>query len=108
MTIQSCAGRSCNIKKKGKEKAVKLKEVNINSERYFKSKIRATQKIESISKSDIEFQNFQNTADLLQNSGSLAVQKSQQGGGSPIIRGFEANRILLLIDGVRMKGPLPP
>src|SRR6185436_8143439 len=30
------------------------------------------------------------------------VQKSQLGGGSPVIRGFEANRILLVIDGVRM------
>ena len=29
------------------------------------------------------------------------MQKSQQGGGSPVIRGFESNRILLLIDGVR-------
>ena len=38
----------------------------------------------------------------LGNSGTLAVQKSQQGGGSPIIRGFESSRILLLVDGVRM------
>jgi hemoglobin/transferrin/lactoferrin receptor protein len=30
------------------------------------------------------------------------VQKSQQGGGSPVIRGFEASRILLAVDGVRM------
>jgi hemoglobin/transferrin/lactoferrin receptor protein len=51
---------------------------------------------------DIEFQNFQNTADVLSNSGSLFVQKSQQGGGSPSIRGFEASRVLLLVDGVRM------
>ena len=30
------------------------------------------------------------------------IQKSQQGGGSPMIRGFATNRILLVVDGVRM------
>lgn len=44
----------------------------------------------------------QTTADLLMSSGEIAVQKSQLGGGSPILRGFEANKVLLVIDGVRM------
>ncbi|MGL5318070.1 MAG: TonB-dependent receptor plug domain-containing protein, partial [Bacteroidales bacterium] len=43
-----------------------------------------------------------NMADLIESSGSLSLQKSQQGGGSPMIRGFEASRILLMIDHVRM------
>lgn len=55
-----------------------------------------------ISAAQIDFQNFQSTADVLSNSGSLFVQKSQQGAGSPSIRGFEASRVLLLVDGVRM------
>lgn len=42
------------------------------------------------------------TADLLSGEGLLAVQKSQLGGGSPSIRGFEASRVLLSVDGVRM------
>jgi len=47
--------------------------------------------------------NFQaNTGDVLINSGAVFVQKSQQGGSSPVIRGFEASRILLMVDGVRM------
>jgi hemoglobin/transferrin/lactoferrin receptor protein len=44
----------------------------------------------------------QSTADLLEKSGNVFVQKSQMGGGSPVIRGFEASRILLVVDGVRM------
>lgn len=44
----------------------------------------------------------QTTADILAQSGLLEVQKSQQGGGSPSIRGFEASRILLVVDGVKM------
>jgi hemoglobin/transferrin/lactoferrin receptor protein len=42
------------------------------------------------------------TADLLSKNGNVFVQKSQFGGGSPVLRGFEANRILLIVDGVRM------
>ena len=58
--------------------------------------------VAAITATQIDFQNFQSTADVLSNSGSLFVQKSQQGGGSPSIRGFEASRVLLLVDGVRM------
>jgi hemoglobin/transferrin/lactoferrin receptor protein len=51
--------------------------------------------------------NYQaNCADVLINSGSVFVQKSQQGGGSPIIRGFEASRILLMVDGIRMNNAI--
>lgn len=45
-------------------------------------------------------------AELLWSTGSVLVQQSQQGGGSPIIRGFEANRILLVVDGVRMNNAI--
>lgn len=47
-----------------------------------------------------------NTADVLINSGALFVQKSQQGGGSPVIRGFEASRVLLMVDGIRMNNAI--
>lgn len=80
----------------------KLNEVKIESQRYTKSTRVASQHIESINQKEIEFGNFQTTAEMLSNSGKLFVQKSQQGGGSPVIRGFESSRILLLVDGVRM------
>ena len=35
-----------------------------------------------------------------------SIQKSQGGGGSPILRGFEANRVLLVVDGVRMNNAI--
>ena len=50
---------------------------------------------------DIEKINTFNTADLLFANG-IQVQKSQMGGGSPVIRGFEASRIVLVVDGVRL------
>ncbi|HRY32165.1 MAG TPA: TonB-dependent receptor [Bacteroidales bacterium] len=42
------------------------------------------------------------TADLLMLTAGIPVQKSQQGGGSPNLRGFEANKVLLILDGIRM------
>ena len=54
----------------------------------------------------IGFEAASTSADLLQRTGSIHVQKSQPGGGSPNIRGFEANRILLVIDGVRMNNAI--
>ena len=50
--------------------------------------------------------NAQTSADALKASSGITIQKSQLGGGSPIIRGFEANRVLLVIDGVRMNNAI--
>jgi hemoglobin/transferrin/lactoferrin receptor protein len=50
--------------------------------------------------------NQSSTADVLANSGNVFVQKSQLGGGSPIIRGFETNKVLLVVDGVRMNNAI--
>lgn len=79
-----------------------LNEVIVHSKKINKSKLFISQKTDVITQKEIEFQNFQNTADLIANSGTAHVQKSQQGGGSPTLRGFEASRILLLVDGIRM------
>ena len=59
-------------------------------------------KITSISVQEITLKNPQTTADLLATSGEVFIQKSQQGGGSPMIRGFATNRLLITVDGVRM------
>jgi len=67
---------------------------------------KTSQEIKVLPKHFIKFQQAQTTADLLQSSGSVFVQKSQQGGGSPVLRGFEANRICLVIDGVRMNNAI--
>jgi hemoglobin/transferrin/lactoferrin receptor protein len=64
------------------------------------------QKITSISARSIAFTNPQTAADLLQNSGQVFVQKSQLGGGSPMIRGFATNRLVLSVDGVRMNNAI--
>ena len=59
-----------------------------------------------ISSKEIKELNPTTTADLLEKKGGVSVQKSQLGGGSPNIRGFEANKILLMLDGVRLNNAI--
>lgn len=63
-------------------------------------------KIVKINKYDILRNNPQTSADLLGQSGAVFIQKSQLGGGSPMIRGFATNRVLLVVDGVRMNNAI--
>jgi len=63
-------------------------------------------KVTSISRNEIALQNPQTAADLLGISGEVYIQKSQQGGGSPMIRGFATNRLLITVDGVRMNNAI--
>lgn len=58
--------------------------------------------IATILPKDAALLNPQTTADLLGTSGQVFIQKSQQGGGSPMIRGFATNRLLMTVDGIRM------
>lgn len=83
-------------------RTVDLREVIVSVNREQTRKINTPQHIVNVPKSFIDYANKQSTADLLGETGQVLVQKSQQGGGSPILRGFEASRILLVVDGVRM------
>ena len=79
-----------------------LDEVVISGSKFSERKRNIVQKIDIISAATIAKSNTQNMGDLLASTGNIFVQKSQQGGSSPVIRGFEASRILLIVDGVRM------
>ena len=63
-------------------------------------------KITKITRAQILHNNPQTSADLLAQSGTVFMQKSQLGGGSPMIRGFATNRVLLVVDGVRMNNAI--
>lgn len=60
----------------------------------------------SITKENIQEKAPGTVADMLEGTGQVQVQKSQLGGGSPILRGFEASRLLLVVDGVRMNNAI--
>jgi hemoglobin/transferrin/lactoferrin receptor protein len=70
--------------------------------RWSTGKLETPNRIEKINMKEVGFQNPQTTADMLGASGYAFIQKSQLGGGSPMLRGYATNRLLFVIDGVRM------
>ncbi|MFT4524812.1 MAG: hemoglobin/transferrin/lactoferrin receptor protein [Granulosicoccus sp.] len=78
----------------------------VGASRFRESRDDIPQTIETISSKAIAFESSQTTADLLENSPAVFVQKSQMGGGSPILRGLEANKVLLVVDGLRMNNAI--
>lgn len=85
---------------------LKLNEVVVSANRFNEKHKDVPRQIQTISQANIQFQNRQNTGDLLEQSGNVFVQKSQQGGASPVLRGFESNRVLLVVDGIRMNNAI--
>lgn len=79
-----------------------LDQVVVSASRWKQSKREIPGKISSISRREVALQQPQTAADLLGTSGEVFIQKSQQGGGSPMIRGFATNRLLIAVDGIRM------
>lgn len=83
-----------------------LEEFVTSASRFQERRRDVPEHISLIKRRDISFLDQQTTPDLLQNSGTVFMQRSQMGGGSPVIRGFEASRVLLVVDGVRMNNAI--
>ncbi|MBI5060363.1 TonB-dependent receptor [candidate division KSB1 bacterium] len=64
------------------------------------------QSVTSITQRELEFANPQTAADAIGHTGQVFVQKSQLGGGSPLLRGFAANSVLLVMDNVRLNNAI--
>ena len=83
-----------------------LSEIILSVGRNRGSKEKISKKVSLITAKKTELDLPQTSADLLYYGGGVRIQKSQGGGGSPVIRGFEGNRVLLVIDGVRMNNAI--
>ncbi|MFM8950867.1 MAG: TonB-dependent receptor plug domain-containing protein [Bacteroidota bacterium] len=79
-----------------------LQETVISASRFEQSAATVAQQVRVIDSTRIASAQAQTTADLLSSQAGVHVQKSQAGGGSIVLRGFEASRIAMVIDGVRM------
>ncbi len=89
-----------------KQRTQNLDEIVISASKFEQSKRDIPQKVISIDAEKIKFANPQTSADLLESTGNIYMQKSQLGGGSPMIRGFSTNRLLITVDGVRMNNAI--
>lgn len=83
-----------------------LQEVVVSGSKFNERNSKVAVAIKKINRDDLTRLNISNMANVIETSGLAFVQKSQQGGGSPVIRGFEASRVLLMVDGVRMNNAI--
>lgn len=89
-----------------RNKSEQLQEVFLSASRDKELRKRIAEQIETFSVKDIQRIAPQTSADMLAEFPGIKVQKSQAGGGSPVLRGMEANRVLLVVDGVRMNNAI--
>ena len=87
-------------------KAEQLDEIVLSASRGEEKRSRVAEQVAVASLAEIKKLVPQTSADLLSHLPGVKVQKSQFGGGSPVLRGLEANRVLLVVDGVRMNNAI--
>jgi hemoglobin/transferrin/lactoferrin receptor protein len=78
----------------------------ISASKSRESKQLLPHKVSVLQEKELRSNPSQTSADILMQTGNIIVQKTQAGGGSPILRGFEANKILLVVDGVRLNNAI--
>ena len=83
-----------------------LDEVILSVARSASNVNQIAEKVSVIKSEDLFISSPSSGAEMLELSPGVRIQKSQGGGGSPIIRGFEANRVLIVVDGVRMNNAI--
>lgn len=83
-----------------------LEQFTVTAHRWEQNREDISARVKSIPAREVAFQNPQTAADLLNQTNEVFVQKSQLGGGSPMIRGFATNSVLIVVDGVRMNNAI--
>ncbi|WP_372754731.1 TonB-dependent receptor plug domain-containing protein, partial [Labilibaculum sp.] len=83
-----------------------ISEVVISASKWKENMDETPLKILLLKEEQIQQSYAQTSADLLKESNQVYIQKSQMGGGSPMIRGFAANRLLIVFDGVRLNNAI--
>ncbi|MFY0594419.1 TonB-dependent receptor [Roseivirga sp.] len=88
------------------EEVIQMGDVVISANKWEQNKREIPQRITEFKALEIAQAEPATAADLLSMNGQVFIQKSQLGGGSPIIRGFSANSVLIVVDGVRMNNAI--
>ncbi|MFM8771758.1 MAG: TonB-dependent receptor plug domain-containing protein, partial [Candidatus Kapaibacterium sp.] len=78
------------------------KAVVVSASRWAERASTVSRQITVVQQHDVRERNPGTAADMLEGTGEVYMQRSQSGGGSPRIRGFAANNVLMVVDGVRL------
>ncbi len=76
--------------------------VTITAQRSERLSFDVAQTTSSISATQLAERSPRSTPEALMNESGVWVQKTNHGGGSPIIRGLVGNQVLLVVDGIRL------
>ena len=87
-------------------KTFEVEEFVVSANRWEQKSDEVPNYISTITLQSVRMQNPLSAADLVSLNSDVFVQKSQLGGGSPMLRGFATNRVLINIDGVRLNNAI--
>jgi hemoglobin/transferrin/lactoferrin receptor protein len=79
-----------------------LEQIIVTAQRSPRKAMLVPYSVSTVSNSWLENFNPRTTPDALSSVNGLFIQKTNQGGGSPFIRGLTGNLALILIDGIRL------
>ena len=88
------------------EKALSVSEMVVTASRWGENQAKTSSRITKLNLKELGLLEPQTSADLLESTGYVFVQKSQFAGGSPQLRGFGTNRVMIVVDGVRMNNAI--
>jgi hemoglobin/transferrin/lactoferrin receptor protein len=104
---------TCSIHQLSGKQTIELKRKNILIDEYVisaskarESKLTIPYMVDVLEEPTLRESTGQTAAEILEGTGNIMIQRTQGGGGSPILRGFEANKILLVVDGVRLNNAI--
>ncbi len=82
--------------------AIEMANVTVTATRSESDPAQVPQLVSIVSPREIRQRNSRQTPELLREEVGVVIQKTNQGGGSPILRGLKANKLLLMVDGIRL------
>ncbi len=85
---------------------ITLDEVVLSANKFEENKSDLPNRVEVIGAKEVELSMPQNSGEMIAQTGAAFIQTSQLGGASPVLRGFEANKVLIVVDGVRMNNAI--
>ncbi|RLD77091.1 MAG: TonB-dependent receptor [Bacteroidetes bacterium] len=84
------------------ESYIILDDVVISASRYEQNQFNTSEAISLLDNQGIILTNSMNIANLMFGSSGVWMQQTNNGGGSPIVRGLTGNQTLIMIDGIRL------
>ncbi|KAA3615981.1 MAG: TonB-dependent receptor [Calditrichaeota bacterium] len=101
-SIHVQAGKIVELHPKLILKVYEVHEIQVTASRHEALEQSIPQLVSVVNQLKIRERNILQAPEILREEMGVFVQKTSNGGGSPIIRGLKANKILLLVDGIRM------